>query len=260
MVITRYYLSIKAEKVAFRISLNDVPIASDDHGRGFNADKPLNAWIHPTSNELRVDVLWPEEIPFQPGEGKLSFQLFIHDNVSESPRPAQVLASFSWPLEDVPEGYPFTKRIPLPGEFPLPTLVWGEAEKLTGLAQGDKNAIIRLLEDYRKSLLGKDASAVYRFTKYKSQELARADFHTDMTEIEAIDLGQINWMLGFQEEIEVPRLPASDRMEFDLVAHNQLVHVYRRGGGPALQIIGDLADFGFDVYVARVEGEWRVVR
>jgi hypothetical protein len=253
----RYFMTTEAQNVAFRVALNDVPVRQDPLGSGHNSDAPMNAWLLQRQNKLTIDLMWPKDRPFQPNQAQFKLIFFLHDPSSQVARPLRILHEFNWPAQR-PETYPFTYKAVIEEEFELPTHLWSEAEIVSEITSKDERDILDLVGRLRQSLLSGDANRVLPFVRYKSNDLARADYHTDLEEIERIDVEQLSWMLrGDNLEVsEIDDIP----YVFDVVGNNQIVHLYKRDGSPALSVVNDMFDFGFDLYVARVGGDWVIAR
>jgi hypothetical protein len=254
----RYYLSIKAASIAFRAGINQVPLRIDLQGQGHSSDTPLNAWLHPESNELTVDLFWPPRVPFQPGVASFSADVFLADPASAAPKPGTIVASLVFPQKGAPETYPFRAKLPLRIENPMKTLLWKEADTLNELTDQDRAELVKAAETLRQQIVAKNSDECFELLRYKSRDLARADYHEDLQEIENIDRSQLAWMLK-EDPVQVQPFTAAIAA-FEIVAHKQVVHVFRKDGEAAIQFTSGRRPFGMSLYFSRMHGQWHIVR
>lgn len=254
----RYAMSVNTQGVGFRGGLNGVPIERDLDGEGLVTNAPLNAWIMPEENVFFADLFWPPRLPYAPGQARMAAMVFLCDPDAEYAKPGQVLAEFAWPLPDGPEEYPYRHRQEIEETYPVPTQLWGEAERIETLSAADRSAIVALVGRLREAFEAKDVDAAYDILRYRSHELARAEYHEDMDEIEGIDKEQMGWMLGQPELVASPW--GEGTAAFEVVAQDHLVHVMRKDETPAFNLANERFTFDFEIYAARVGGEWIVAR
>lgn len=253
-----YYLDVDSQHVGLLCGVNDAPIVRDASAQGIRTTYPINEWIHPRTNRLTAFLFWPEDQPFVPGNARVKASVFVGDPQVQWVRPKTVLGEFEWPRPDVQEGYPYQFELPLQIPAMPPATLWDRAEPIATVSTKDREAIVKLVEDFRAALLGNDPDIAFRFVEERFADEARA-YGKDPAGVRKSLVGVYASGMRKTGRTSQP-LPVSDAV-FDLVANSQLVHVTRRGVEYPIQMDTDSGDrYTIPMYFARVNGKWEIAR
>lgn len=258
----RYFLHVRATGIASVFSVNDAPVVVDLAADGVVVTDPVDTWIKPGKNQLVVDLGWPAGVDFVTGQASVQVQLFIADPGSESPRPGQTLARFVWPPAghlDQYDQYPLRHPVIFDVAPAPPTLLWHEAEVVTQLGQRDRAQIFQRVSELRQALMNEQPDLAYGLLAYRYAEEARAEGKSE---------GQIAAAVaeGYRDMFSFGHLDYAPVDEQSLVlrphADQQVVHVMRDGYQFAIMALHRPSGtgFGIPVYMARIRGEWTIVR
>ena len=135
--------------------------------------------------------------------------------------------------------------------------MWEDAEVVKKLSPLDIQAIIEVCQEVRRALSEGDTQNLISLFGYKTDETARAQF-SDVEEMRGSIKGQYEWMTS-HEGLEISKVLEED-FSFELVAGGQAVEVVRKAGGMTLSAETDDFNFGFDLYLSKISGNWKITR
>lgn len=248
--------------VASIFRINDATVVVDLDADGIGVVEPIDTWMKPGDNSLDVELRWPGGQDFVAGRADVEAELFLADSTSDSPRPGRVLARVQWPPPghlDQEDHYPLHLQYHFEISPPPPTRLWQEAERITQLGQLDRTQIFQRVADLRRALMTQQPNQAYDLLAYRYAEEARAEGKTE---------GQIRAAVleGYSKMYSFGHLDFEPVDEQSLIlrphADRQVVHVMREGYQFAFIATHTPSDtcFGIPVFMARVRGEWIIVR
>jgi len=258
----RFYLHVRALGASSVVSVNDATVSVDIEADGVLVTDPVDTWVKPEENLLQVELRWPEEQTFTPGRVEAEATVFIADPGSDSPRPGRVLARFEWPPPghvEEEDQYPLLQQVTFQAS-PVPaTRLWDEAESVTPLGQGDRAEIFRLVAELRHALMSQQPERAYDLLAYRYAEEARAEGKAEARIRAAV-------LEGYREMFSFGPLEYAPVDEQNLLlrplSDGKVVHAMRDGYQFAILALHRPSGtgFGIPVYLARVGGQWTIVR
>jgi len=261
-VTKRHFLQVRAIGVASVVSVNDARVVVDLDAEGMAVTDPVDTWIKPRENTLAVDLNWPEGHPFVAGRASVEVELFAADPASERPKPGRVLARAVWPPPaqlDREEDYPIRLEEMFEVEAPPPTRLWQEAEVVTSLGDWDRQEIFARVDRLQRALMTAQAEDAYTLLAYRYAEEARAEGKPEGRIKSAV-------LEGYRDMFGLGHLDFAPVGEEHLAlrphADQQVVQLTRQGRPFAIMALHRASGtgFGIPVYLARVRGEWTIVR
>jgi hypothetical protein len=256
-MIPHYYLDLTSIGLVGNYGVNDVPVVTDPKAEGVRTIMPVNTWLKPSGTQLTVSLQWPRAVPYKPGQGTVTAQIFRADPNSEVPVAAEVLAEVVWPAPGTPEEYPQRVRVPFNLPASVATQLWNEAPVLPPLTDVDKAALLALVERFRQALISGNPEEAYGFMKYKFEDFARAEGHT-VASIREVVLEQYQEMLAEPNRESAPL--TADMAVFDLVAGSRLVRIARPNDREAVIIETENSQYSFVLYATKIAESWTLVR
>lgn len=255
---TFYCLDLETAGVAAVARVNGVPLAIDPTGEGLRTVRPINEWLLPDANALTVLLSAPIDPAFVREAPFLRSTVFRADPASAFPKPAETLASFAWPAADVPQTFPYRAERPFRIAEPPASRLWGEAARLEEPADADRARILAIVEEFGRALAEGRGEDAFRIAAYRFEDDARVN-GIDPSELRKSILSQYRWIAS-QPNLRARAVTAAEA-EFTLVAGGRLVLAGRRPGNPeALVVEGDELAARFELYFARIGGDWRIAR
>jgi hypothetical protein len=256
-----------------RASVNGVPLAIDDTGKGITVQKPLNQWIIPGEvNGFRLDLEWPagREVVkglayvdcsiAMDGEPPLFRYLYPPGVTPDGATPEPPEVEAAKPRRDPPfvESYPFVYSALFQPPIEPPTRLWRDAERLEDLDFQSSRAALEAGRALHAALSARDGPRATALLDYRTRDLAaaygmdaeamRADLRTTHEQV----LGAPGFNLIPWEEA---------MMRAQLVADGRIVWITRGYREPPIKT-GKMPGFSFGavLYVARIAGAWTIVR
>lgn len=255
------YLEIRTFGVMAEVGVNGVAIVGDTTGEGLHTIRPVDDWLRSGTNTLTARIGWPEGPELERAtNAEVSARVCLADPSSPArPRAASVLAEFKWPVPDMPE----LEYLPLLVSEPFevqdaPELrLWSESQSLRGLSSLDKSDIVALVERLRLAIVEGRHDEAYALSTIKFEDDIRAN-GGDPDELRETVIEQFGWMTS-PATVESSPVTVGDA-EFILCGDDRVVHVARPQSPDAFDVIGDAMKASVRVYVARINGEWTIVR
>ena len=258
----RFYLHVRARGVVSVVSVNDATMSVDLEADGVVVTDPVDTWLKPEENLLRVDLRWPEGRPFVTGVAEAEATLFIADPGSDSPRPGRVLARIQWPPQgqvEQEDPYPLRLQAAFRASPAPATRLWLQAGPVTPLAQEDRAEIFGRVAELRQALMSQQPERAYDLLSYRYAEEARAEGKAE-ARIRAAVLEGYRDMFSFGHLDYAP--VDAQQLTLRPLSDGKVVHVMREGYGHAILALHRATGtgFGIPVYMARVGGKWTIVR
>ena len=258
----RFYLNVRVLGVASTVSVNDALVSVDLEADGVVVTDPVDTWIKAGENLLQVELRWPEGQPFVTGQAEAEATLFITDPGSDSPRPGRVLARIEWPpaghMEEE-DNYPLRRQATFQTSPVPPTRLWQEAETVTQLGQWDRAEIFKRVTDLRQALMSEQPERAFDLLSYRYAEEARAEGKPEARIWAAV-------LEGYRDMFSFGHLDHAPVDEQNLIlrplSDGKVVHVMREGYMDAILALHRPSGtgFGIPVYMARIAGQWTIVR
>lgn len=249
-----YFLKASSSRLACIVGVNDVPIYEDLRGAGFSGARGVNEWLLPEGNIFTVYIFWPPGKPYEPGVAQMSAFLFV-GIADGSSNQAPPLAFFKWPA--LPEVYPFRFRHEFQIHPPVDTLLWREADRIEKIEAVDRTRIFEAVRQFWQAVQKRDPARLYELTRYKFEDRCRANGFSE-EEMKRATLELYRDMVAEPDNVVAPF--DEESLVIEPVACGQAFRV-SRGAGQKLILMENSREIRrIDVYVARIRGEWRIVR
>jgi len=244
-------LDLRAQGIVANAGVNGAPLARLRGDRRASVRLPVDWWLMPEGNELTVALS-----PLDDGEAAPRVEVAIRD-AEERHGPS---VTFGWSLPEPAEFEPFRVAIPfVPLALPAVRL-WEVAEPVEALDDRDLLAVRALAEGLLEAVAARRIDEVVARLDDRIAELALAVDRPVawMREATREDLGRILLATDF-----VLRPVDLDALRLTPCGDGRVFHVESGEGMELVTAVTDDEDEappGMQVYVARVEGAWRVVR
>jgi hypothetical protein len=240
------------EGVWATLKLNGVEVAHADGTGGTTSGGALTGWLMPGENvfELEVTKVTP---------GKEAAYAFTLHGLAEPgfPDDSNKIFGFNWPSAGTTaapgkSSYKY-KVVAAP-----PSLLWSKAAVLSEISADDRKQIGALVEQLATAMRAKDAKKVVTLWKWKFDDMSRAA----QQPIDPAELGQLEQMFDAMLKDKTLKLTIAPTAQarYTLVAGNRVVSV--TGPKGEVPIAGKMKDgaLNMDVYVAKIDGAWTLVR
>lgn len=249
-------LRVRASGVRLSAGVNGLPLVIDETGGGVATRVPLNLWLHPEGNRLTVDVspvptTGPHALPSPKEAPYFSVELMT------AQEGAPPLAKVGWTY---PKDRPFlAQRLELPVSVatPVPTRLWHEAARLGKLTDDDRRQAVQAGARVHEAFAARRLDDVINLLSWRFEEFARA-FGEDVAEMKA------GARQAYGRLVDDPTWKPEAIVEKDvqarLLGDGQLVLLERRGQPWIASAQGSSQLVTLPVFVARLSGEWVVVR
>lgn len=261
-VFVMHYLEVTTYGLHAEIGVNGVPLVTDEIGEGLQTMMPVNEFLRRGPNVLtaRID-LPPGAAEAGVPDAEIVAKLCLADPTAVGrPKAATVLAEFRWPSSGLPEQSVLPRTFSEPFDLPnAPDLrLWSESEALQELTSSDKDDIVSVVECFREAIVAGKHEDAYALTEIKFEDEIRAN-GGDPEQLRSTVMEQFGW-LSTQASGDSDRVTSANR-EFHVCGDNRMVHVAQPDSPNAFDIIGAAGmKASVRVYVARVSGEWAIVR
>ena len=253
------YLSVEAHSLDVEVYVNDIPVLRHSEGSHYRATEAANAWLRPMGNRVRAFGRWPDGVPYNPGQAKLTVDLFVCAPDAEFPTPLRSLANLRWPTPPVPERFPFTLEAEAKqAGFPALKL-WTQTERLAEITVVDREQILRETAALRDAVLQKDVEQLMARHALKIEDLATAQAK-DPSRLEASLRKQFEWLTALPGLTELKT--ANAEVTLRLVGEGHAVQVCTPTGQSPLAFVDSDEDtvVGLDPLFGKVNGAWRLLR
>lgn len=250
-----YYLNLETKNAIVTVLLNGAPIIKSTEIDSISAIEPVNSWLLNDHNILSVVIESPHptEESYMPS---VSASIFTHDNGSETPHPREILSKLVF-VGDEEANYPLTVSDEIQKTFSNKTKLWQEAIAITDLNGSDKEFIISLVNAFSTSLITNDVEKAIKLQRYKIEDDALAENKT-FEQIENAVKVNYQWLAKQTGLIAQPL--SIDNAEFTMCYNNKLIYVQRDNKEEAVALESDDLFFDVPIYVAKISGEWKIVR
>ena len=253
-----FYISIDASNLHASIKINGFEAISHTEGFSMSANSPVDLWLAEKSNKVGivVDTINKE----QKIVGELIVEIFKHDPSSETP--AVGTSYFRFVLSEqkdvVGSLYRYEKEYDVDIDHSIGSKLWSDAEVISEVSGKDKAEIAGLIVSLEKSILLGKADGVADILAYKVAEDARIE---KKSYDKALELVKKEFSgLSASGDLGVHRPFSEDIMSLKRVAQGKVFHVKGLQESPALQLEIDDFEIFIEVYVAKIDGKWQIVR
>jgi hypothetical protein len=238
-------LIVRTKGLAVEAGLNDAPLVRSDGREPISRSLAIDLWILPEDNRLTVRVSPGEEAAERP---------FLDLAIGSRAQP-EPLCRVRWSSTS-PSFEPFSIEIPIVLDSDLArTDLW--RRKAPPLTPDDTSAAQELGWRFHEIVQRRDATALASLVAYRTDETARA-FQLDAARLRESVREQ------FEETFASPGLRVSelaqDSIRVTPCAGDRVFHLSRADGGELMEVSHDRGDERGQVYVARVDGCWTIVR
>jgi hypothetical protein len=248
----QYLYQYEQTGLSILITVNEVD--ADEHGVESmhpSGGGPLNMWLRPGKNSLRVRGKVVKDGKDKERPPKL--ELSIWSQVGDDRATRKTVARLAWPS---PGAVPATvdQELTFVPQPPPPSELWSRAE-VVKLDAAARAAIVGFVAELHAAFARRDVERVMALTELRDLDLARCLYipgdrvrkhRRDDMEEEIRNVWRSGWKIRPLERAD---------LVLDLVEGGRLVAVTARGK-PAISIDMGEAKFEMPVYVARVGGKW----
>lgn len=238
------HLLVRCGGVRVRAGINGVVLAQDRSGRGYFTRAPLNEWMRPEGNRLEFEV-YAVDPPVS--DAPPFFEVGICYPEDE---PAPIV-HFDWKAARMEQFQPFRIVLPFVLPMPCPSKLWTEAEPFDPEDRKQHEAALTAAKAAYDAFASKKIDRVIEMLKYRIEDNARA-----WLDDPAQDLEGARQAYGKMIEADGFQLEPWEKMETRVVADGRAIQVTREGGRPAISS----KTGALELYVARIGGQWKVVR
>jgi hypothetical protein len=258
----RYHFDISANTAGFSLVVNGTEMLSFEGGKSYSQSVNLNDWMVSGNNEFALSLFWPDEAKFTPGKASAAFVLSVERTPPGGKKEESVLYTLQWPGTTA-ETYPFTVTETFrPGKFPRVLLE--KAEPVRGvLNRTDQDEITAVVDQLRAAFSAKDLDAIDGLFAAKYRDIAAARFIKPQ-ELKA-EMDDFYTQLFKREAFAVR--PLYTRYSFQSTADGRLVKVMQGSiSFPEPALVATYrenrrtARYDLDLYFAKVDGKWIIVR
>lgn len=257
---TYTYIDVKLKNVKAKIALNGKVIVENAEGETINSTEMVNLWVLPKGNKLSVNLNpIDENSTVMP---RVEIFVYLHDNKKEFPTPQKIYAKYDY-AEELEKNselkLPVSVTREMNFDYVIPTKIWGVADSIKSLSDGDKNEIIALVNGLEKSILEKNVDNVVKYFKYKISEDASAEGKT-FERLKEVTTEDFNWAFSQGDLASDGNSLNLKNAEFSLCCANRILHVGRKTGLDAISITSPKLSLDMEVGVAKINGSWVIVR
>jgi hypothetical protein len=259
----QYRFEIDSRTIGYTLLVNGAELSVFEGGNGKNSTVSvvINDWMISGNNEIAVNIFWPDGLKFTPGAGSAAFRFFVND--------AQI-REYRWPLAEVPENtnsYTINDTFKAEG---FPRVFIERAERVissTGaLPQSDQEEIAALAEQVRQAFTEKDISRIDSLFESKYADLAAARFTTAAAV--KTEMGEQFREIMEKEAYAVRPFAYYGRYGYFSTADDRVVRLVQGRIGfpePVLVITyrneaRRTARYDLDLYFAKIDGRWIIIR
>ncbi|MHC4393820.1 MAG: hypothetical protein ACYS22_21190 [Planctomycetota bacterium] len=254
--LAHHCLQILTSGVYFQLELNEIPLRDDAAGEGLSTTLQVNKWLRAGMNHLRVVVagLMTPDAPATEISRAHLFVAEVDDQGAASV--GETLAEFDWPGQ-LGLTYPYRFDAEVNIDRAPPTRLWDDAEVMEALTDDDQAEILKGVEAYRAAVLDGRVDDALELFAYRIAETEIADGHGPggLRDVMAHQMGMGSRAKG----CDCPPLRAGEAV-LELVGGGRIVRPHRPGERCALTFENEQVSFGAEVYFAKVDGAWRIVR
>jgi hypothetical protein len=257
-----YILHARAYGVAVSAGLNGSATLRDATGEGTSFYRPIDEWILPGPNLLTGLIFQPTGGRLPDGEraggpqARVLLEVLQADATGVPAPGIAPLATFQWPPPGLPPVLPAPILVPVPTPFSVATQLWQQAEQVKSLEDQDKVAIVALAEALVDALMDQDAARAISLLAMRLDDEARARGQDPaVARRAAADL--VKAFARFDRR-PPPLDPAA--VVFSPVADGLAWSLQRGWMQPAILFEDREMEFALDLTVARIAGQWHIVR
>lgn len=260
--LTRYTIRARSFGVGVWAGVNGSPTLVDQKGEGRAVFRDVNEWIMPQENKLSGVIVQPPGAPSPNGKpaggngAYVNMEVYMADADGEPAGGAPPLAKFSWPLPGAPQVFPFPFSVPFVIPRAIETRVWKAAEVVKRLEAADRQEILNLVNQLIDALSQGSKAGVVDLTKFRLDDEAIAQGYSS----EDVRQAAANMVQAFSVVKQPPAPLTSQEAQISPVAGGRLFYVTRGSFGPAVLFEDDERRLSVNVYVAKVDGRWTIVR
>jgi hypothetical protein len=250
-----YVLHVNTRAVALRVEVNDVP-RWDRPGNDSDAiSAVLNPWVAAGRNTLRLTIDWPEGISYEPGRADVDLTLERRPHQPGAGEP-RVLARFRWPGK-AEEAYPAAQALDFDVEPAPPSRLWPRVapEALSPDAQSEIRALAARLHG---ALAARNTDLACDLLDFRTVDVAQS-LYRPAAESRNGQRAALEELLTAENDLRLQPL-RRDELELHPVAGSRLIWVTRPDRAPALMIHSRSGVSRMPLYVAKLNGNWTIVR
>ena len=244
---SQYELSLRARGVSIDAGVNDAPLLRVSDGRSASMRAAVDLWLAPEGNALTASVSSLDPC----GDAPL-VDIVLAPPDSKLPPAARL----TWSLPRAHPFEPFRVELPFALRSAVKTRLWSDVPEAIELDDAAHHAAIDAAMRLAEALARRDLDAVMGLVRYRTDETARAfDFDADENEravSEAFDrlVADPSFAIAPARRSALRATPCAGERVFHIT----------RDDGRELVVSRDEPAQRMQVYVAPIEGVWRVVR
>ena len=254
-----FVLKVEASQLLTDIRLNGFVVAANREAGETDSTEPLNRWVRPGRNDLRLIIDWPSELAYQPGIGACRMVL-AQLAEGQSFADKVPLLELVWPDPGDPDNayYPYERVFSFEVEALTapPAALWTDAQR-TPWADFHQTAISDVIIALHGACESKNLADVEKILDYKIVDSGQAHYLAADT-ARASQRELFEYLFSLDDWGMEPLIP--ENLAFNHIAADQIVWVSDSDGLPALRSATTSPRFSLPLYFAFIKGQWLIVR
>ncbi len=267
MTALQYHLLTRTEGFRTRVLLNRWPVYRNSDMYWCSVGTKLGPWLVSGENELEVQLVLPnterdkEDENWNATDVGQDFRISLYEPAPPMDEPdpdlQQPLFVYQWTDDEAPLNPEGPTRV-CRHRFQAPAAFRGwQWEKARAYCEADQSDVIAMVEHFYAALQGGEVPALLQMLKMRTHEMATvgevAEDHL------ALEQGMCFYMIARGDGWKLRPLK-KDELLVEPHADGRLVEVTARDGVTPIVSTSDSMDFGFDLILSHLDGQWTFVR
>ncbi len=246
----RIDLQIRMRGVCAEVGLQGAPLVRNPTGEARGVALPADLWLAPEGNLVTARVAPGDDDSVAPS---LDVVLCAADE------PERPLFALRWAMRAGEDFEPFELALPVPGVIPARTRLWSEAEAQPELDEAAMEGAREAGMEVWRAWQQKDVARLMALQAYRDDEVCRAMGFDRVEHGFAVT----DELMSAVSEASFALVPVErDEVRVTACAGDRVFHLARGDGGELIEAAASPGGSRWEtqVYVAKIEGAWRVVR
>jgi len=254
-----YFLKAETHDAIATININDAPIIVSPDTDSLNTIVPMNTWLIEGENTVSIDIL-PSPDSTEDYNPNISISIFLHDPKSKTPLAKTTLVTLNYRNkdEDIENFiYPLSRSVKFDFNKSIPTKLWSTASVLTTLTEADKTEIVDILNLLTSSLSSNNISKAIELQKFKvkDESLSVNKPYSVLEDAVTTTYKMLADQTGLTSQII-----KAENLEFKICGKNKLIFITTTTGENPIAFTSDEMEFELEVFMAKIDGKWKIAR
>lgn len=249
-----FMLSVKTRQCRAYMRLNGLPLFEADLDRPRDFGEVITMWVMPGTN--RLDVALAVAPNNERTNTSVSIEVLrVPDGVGQKEAPR--VLEFAWPPHDVRELVPFYHIFEFDGPQQSPCRLWTEAPPVV-LDAASTSEVTAIAQQLHRTFAGRDHQRLADAMAYRGRDIALC---LGMTEADG-ERSQKSFFKTIMSHADFKAVPWDrDAFEATPIAANRVVWLHRKSAKlNETLLLENNHGQGMDAFVAKIAGNWQVVR